>query len=110
MLRLIARPGRAEETIEALRVVMLPVQLEGGAARTLLSSEVGTPEAICYVEEWPTADALAADIRTHRFSRLLALMETAAEVPTLEFRFVTETRGLEYVEAVLLEAARPATG
>ena len=103
MLRLVALPGRAQETIQALRAVMLPVQLEGGAAQTHLLSEVGNPDAICYVEEWPAAEELDAEIRTRRFSRLLALMETAAELPTLEFRFVSETRGLDYVEAVRAE-------
>ncbi len=88
---------------------MLPVQLQGGAVQASLMIEAGGPDDICYIEEWPTADALAAEIGTRRFSRLLALMETAAEPPTLEFRFVAETRGLDYVEAVLSEAPRPAT-
>ena len=53
----------------------------------------------------PSADdpSSVERLATERFSRLLALMETAAEPPTLEFRFVNETRGLDYVADVRSE-------
>ena len=53
-----------------------------------------------YVEEWQDAGDLERELRSDRFSQLLALMETSAQPPALEFRVVTETRGLEYVAAV----------
>ena len=34
------------------------------------------------------------------FTRLLELLESAPEAPSLQFDFVTETRGLDYVEEV----------
>ena len=50
----------------------------------------------------PSADdpSSVERLATERFSRLLALMETAAEPPVLEFRFVERTRGLDYVAEV----------
>ena len=56
--------------------------------------------AVCYTEDWSSTEALEANIRSDRFSSLLALMETAAEPPTLEFRLVDDLRGLDYVAEV----------
>ena len=35
-------------------------------------------------------------LRSERFTRLMELMEMSAEPPTLDFRTITETRGLEF--------------
>ena len=67
---------------------------------THLCVEVGDPDVICYVEEWPDVEGLDEYLRSARFGRMLALMETAVEAPTLEFRFVSKTRGLDYVAEV----------
>jgi quinol monooxygenase YgiN len=100
LLRLTSRPGRLQQTVQALQAVMLPARLERGAAHTHISSDVGDGNVLCYVEEWPDVDKLNEQIRSPRFDRMLALMETAAEAPTLEFRFVSEVRGLDYVAEV----------
>jgi quinol monooxygenase YgiN len=96
-LRLTAPAGRSQETIQALRSIMLPVQLERGEAHTRLYEEVGNSGHFCYVEEWPGVEDLVAQVRSPRFARMLALMETAAEAPALELRFVSEVRGLDYI-------------
>ncbi len=88
---------------------MLPVQLGGGAAIARLTADVDDPDLLWYVEEWREAADLVAEIRTLRFARVLALMETAAEAPSLEFRFVSEVRGLDYVEEARGQS-RSATG
>ncbi len=109
LLRLHAPPGRSPQAVQALRSVMLPVRLDRGNVRAQLSADVENTDVLYYVEEWPAADDLVAEIRSPRFARLLALMETAAEAPTLEFRFVSEVRGLEYVEEARGQS-RSATG
>ena len=86
------------QMVQALRSVMLPVQLGSGTAHAQLAADVDNPDVLWYVEEWAETADLVAEIQSPRFARLLALMETAAEAPTLEFRFVSEVRGLDYVE------------
>jgi quinol monooxygenase YgiN len=99
-LKLTSPPGRVQQTIQALRSVMLPARLEQGMANVHLSSEVGDGNVLFYVEEWADVESLIKHIRLPRFAWMLALMETAAEAPTLEFRFVSQVRGLDYVAEV----------
>jgi quinol monooxygenase YgiN len=88
----------------------MPVaRLESGTAHTHLCAEVGNPDVFCYVEEWPDVEDLDEHLRSPRFGRMLALMETAAEAPTIEFRFVSRIRGLDYVVEVR-EPAHDAAG
>lgn len=100
LLKLKAPPGRLQQTIQALRSVMSPARLERGVAEAHVSSDVADGNVLYYAETWPEVAGLDEHLRSPRFARMLALMETAAEAPTLEFRFVSEMRGLDYVAEV----------
>jgi hypothetical protein len=68
---------------------------------------------LCYLEEWPDIEGIEEQIRSPRFGRVLALMETAAVPPTIEFRFVSSTRELDYIAEIREEmpaAKQGATG
>ncbi len=114
LLRLTAPPGGLEATIQAARLIMLPVRLLGGpAACAHLSVDVNDRNTLCYVEEWPDIEGIEEQIRSPRFGRVLALMETSAAPPTIEFRFVSSTRELDYIAEVRSElpaATQGATG
>jgi hypothetical protein len=53
-----------------------------------------------YVEEWATEEAMRRRVRSDRFTLLLEVLESASEAPGVQFDFVTETRGLDYVAEV----------
>ncbi|MBN2450301.1 MAG: hypothetical protein JXR77_07920 [Lentisphaeria bacterium] len=99
-LNLTAKPGHVTETIRALWSVVLSAQAESPDVRCAVWADAGRPDAVCYTEEWPDEVSLEQRVRSLPFLRLLAVMETAAEAPQLEFRLVSETRGLEYVREV----------
>jgi len=97
ILRLSVACDRRQETVTALRARQFPVQLDRRCAEVRLSSDVENQDCLLYTEEWPNLDDLIEEVGSDRFSRLLAIMETANAPPSLEFRFVTETRGLDLV-------------
>ncbi|MDM8007945.1 MAG: hypothetical protein QUV05_17540 [Phycisphaerae bacterium] len=102
VLTMVAYPRRATEMIRALRSLMLPLQAASGFVSCSLYSEPDRPEALCYVEEWQTPEELDRVIRSSHYTQLLALMEAAAEPPDLRLNWVTDVKGLEYLEAVRL--------
>jgi hypothetical protein len=53
-----------------------------------------------YLEEWATEEAMRLRVRSEPFTRLLELLELAREAPCVQFDFVKETRGLDYVAEV----------
>ena len=78
---------------------MLPARLSRGCSRVELCTEVERPNVLCYLEEWDVEKELLTELRADRFRQLLEVMEGASEFPFLEFRFVSATRGLDYVES-----------
>jgi quinol monooxygenase YgiN len=106
LVRMTAPPGRLQQTIQAMRSVMSPARPERGGAGARISSDVGDGNVLYYAEDWPDIGGLNEHLQSLRFGRMLALMETAAEAPSIEFRFVSETRGLEYVAEVREAADR----
>ncbi len=88
--------------VKALRSIMLPARAERGFVSSCIYQEVDQPEALCYVEEWASPAQMEDQIRSRRFGRLLAVMETAPRPPVLEIRWMSETRGLDYVGAIRL--------
>jgi quinol monooxygenase YgiN len=99
-LRMMARPRRSVEAIKALRSITSAAQVERGFISSRIYQEVGNPDALCLEQDWSSEPELKSNIRSSCFTDLLMLMETSHEAPTLEVHSVSETRGLEFVEAV----------
>lgn len=90
----------AKDVVDALRSVMRSVRLDSACLCAQILADPDSPEAINYVEEWPTEVALESRVGSPQFGTLLALMEAVPSPPTLEFRVIDEIRGLEFVETV----------
>jgi len=99
---MVVYPRRRAEIIQALRSLMLPLQAAPGFIFCRLCQEADDANTICYAEEWHTPEDLDRQIRSSHYTRLLAIMEEAAEPPELRLSWVTDVKGLEYLEAVRL--------
>ena len=94
--------GRTAEIVRALRSLMLPLEAAPGFISCRLYVEAGSPDSLCYVEEWRTAEDVDRQIRSSHCTRLLGLMEEAIEQPDLRLHWVADVKGLEYLERVRL--------
>ena len=88
------------DLIQALKSLMVSAQAEHGLMGCKLYQQVGNDSALCYVEDWLTLDDLEHQIRSNRYTQLLALMEMAIELPSLEFRTVSHIQGLDFLQDV----------
>ena len=86
--------------IQALRSLMLPIQLDRGCGGCHLYADVGESNSLLYVEKWATRKDLEREMRSCRLNRLMSVMESSPVPPVLEFRFVSQSRGLEYFAEV----------
>ena len=100
ILRLKSSGLHKAELLQALHSLMRPARAEKGFLTSQILLDVDDASAIRYEEWWESGEELESQVRSARFTRLLALMESATERPSLEFHSVAETRGLEYVAAV----------
>jgi len=86
--------------VHALRLLASPTRVEPGCLGCRVWTEDAEESTVRYVEEWATEDAMRLRIRSARFTRLLEVLESALAPPCVQFDFVTETRGLDYVAEV----------
>ena len=88
------------QVVHALRLLASPTRIEPGCLGCRVWTEDSEEPTVRYVEEWATEDAMRRRVRSQRFTRLLEVLESAPLPPRVEFDFVTETRGLDYVAEV----------
>ncbi len=93
-------PLRAGELIQALHSLIRQARAEKGFITCQLCLEADNANTICYEERWETQKDFEEQARSPRYFQLLALMESATEPPLLEFHFVSETRGLDYLASL----------
>ena len=87
----------AQELIEAFRFLAVGTRLETGC---LACSEWSERDFVVrYVEEWATEPDIRRRVQSERFTSVLAVLESAQDAQ-VQFDFVTESRGLEYVAEV----------
>jgi quinol monooxygenase YgiN len=87
----------ANDLLEALHFLARSARLEPGCLRCSAWAEQDA--SVQYVEEWLTEQDMRRRVRSDQFTRVLAVVESAAAAD-VHFDFVTETRGLEYVAEV----------
>lgn len=79
---------------------MLPCQSAPGFVSCRLLFDANDQNVLVYNEAWKTTEDLDRQIRSMRFTRLLSLMEDADQPPELKLSWVTDVKGLEYLESV----------
>jgi hypothetical protein len=99
-LKIIAGPKGGQPKIQALRSLMLPIQIDRGCGGCRIYADVGAANSLLYVDEWATGKDLEREMRSDLFARLLSVMASSPTPPVLECRFVSQTQGLEYIAEV----------
>jgi quinol monooxygenase YgiN len=99
-LRMMARPNRSLEAIEALRSIRVASQMDRGFIEGRIYREIDNPDALCFEQDWSSEPELKSHIRSSCFTDLLMLMETSPEAPTLKIHSVTSVLGMDYIERV----------
>jgi quinol monooxygenase YgiN len=83
-----------------LQVLAKSARVELGCIAVEVYKTVAVPRYICYDEIWESEAALRRMIASRHFSQLAALMELTSELPSCEFRFISQTYGLGFAEQV----------
>jgi quinol monooxygenase YgiN len=84
-----------QDLLEALRFLMLATRLEPGCCDC--SVWVSPDSTVHYVEEWQTEADMQSRVRSSDFTSLLGVIESVQQLPHVQFDFVNNTRGLDYV-------------
>ena len=96
---LAAPRGRFERLAATLRLLMAQAWAAEGCVNCHLSIDLHDPDTLHYVEEWTSEAELRRDIRSERFGRLIEALELAARQPRVDIQVISESHGLDYIEA-----------
>lgn len=101
-MRLVSDPRCTSALVSTFNSMMLPLQAATGFVSCALYVGAEDPDTLCYTEEWQTPEDLDREIRSIRYTHLLAVMEKAAERPDFQLYWVSDVKGMEYLEKVRL--------
>lgn len=94
-------PARFDEAAGALRSLAGPVRSQPGCLATSLLQDLNDRHTLVYVEEWRDLEHFERHLLTVWFRTVVAVMELAADSPTVAIDDVASRRGFELVEEVL---------
>jgi quinol monooxygenase YgiN len=99
-VRLVAARERVDDLVATLQqAVMWPAQQMRGCRFAQVYRSAGDRRRVEYVEEWDELRELRQECRSERFTRLIEVIEMAAEAPDVEVRDITGVHGLDYIAA-----------
>ena len=87
-------PRGAEDLVEGLQFQVPRTRLEPGCVRCI--AWLDPDSAVQYIEDWATEADFRRRALSDNFTLLLAVVESAKD-SSVQFDFVTQTRGLDYV-------------
>jgi quinol monooxygenase YgiN len=93
-------PGKQQVVVDILRSVIGQTRVKSGCMDCAFYTDQGEGQTILYFEQWQSREPLDRHIRSELYFRVLSAMELANEQPEIYFHEVSETRGLEYIEAL----------
>jgi quinol monooxygenase YgiN len=91
---------RPEELVEAFRFLMASTRVEAGCIDC--SAWIDADDRVSFTELWATEADIRRYVCSESFTSLLSVLEFGREA-TLQFDFVSETRGLDYVAEIRTE-------
>jgi quinol monooxygenase YgiN len=100
-LKMIVRPERRGDLLEAMRGMLEPARVERGCLNYCLYEDVEDRNTFFLLEEWETQQDLERHILTENQQRLLTVMDFLSEQPELRFNTVSHTVGMDLIENVL---------
>ena len=98
-----AQANYVQDLVEAFRFLMVSTKLDRGCLGCSVWTEPDS--SVHYVEEWSSEEDIRRRVGSDRFTSVLALLESVREPPHVQFDFVSNTRGLDYVAEVRQSSA-----
>ena len=98
-VRMVAPEDKRQEIVRTLRSLLEPTQVEPGCVTCHFYQDVQDENVLNYVEEWCSQEDLERHLRSDQYRKLLAVIDAAAEPPEIRFDTVSQTRGIETIEA-----------
>jgi quinol monooxygenase YgiN len=100
VLKLKPRLGKQQEMIDLLSAVEDQIRLKCWCIDCAVFAPSLEEGSILYMDQWSSKEDLCLHIQSPLFHWVLTAMELACEPPEIHFHEITNSQGLELVEAL----------
>jgi quinol monooxygenase YgiN len=98
---LIKVPGnRRKEFLDSARLIAGPTKVQPGCISCGFYQDLNDPNTAFYVEGWESRESLEQHIKSDPYRIILSLMELSEDPPEIKINTVSQTEGIETIEAL----------
>lgn len=102
-LRIVVPPARRDEVVRTLNSILGPTRVQPGCIGCHIYSEVEDQNVLILLEEWNSQTDVDSHLRSNHYRKVLALMEMSNTQPEIKFNSISDTKGMEVIEAARKE-------
>lgn len=77
-----------------------PIEAQPQNRTCRIYEEDGFDQAVLYVEQWASEAHFEQHVRSEVYRRILAAVEFSSKPPEIRFDFVSQSKGMELIEAL----------
>ena len=98
LIRIVPIPEKREKILEMLVSVARQAKLIHGCTGGTVCEERGNGNAIVYLENWASREALQRHVQSNIYIRVLHAMDLASEPPEISFYEISGEKGMELIQ------------
>jgi quinol monooxygenase YgiN len=102
-IKLLPQSDKRQAMIDILKSMQALTRTKPDCICCSLYEQSNDRHALLYVEQWQTREAFDRHVQSSMYMRLLTAMELGSEAPEIQFHDVSQTMGLELIEALRSE-------
>jgi quinol monooxygenase YgiN len=98
-LRIVVPPAKRNEVVRTLNSLLGPTQVQPGCISCRIYSEVEDKNVLILLEEWNSQADVDRHLRSNDYKKVLAVMDMSNTQPEIKFNTISDTKGMETIEA-----------
>ena len=98
--RIVVYPERLDDVLRTVRPLVGRMTDQPGCMGMKIYQDIDNANAVTLVEEWSSEADAKKHIASDDFRKILAVLDLSREPPEVKFGTVTNTGGMEFIEAV----------
>ena len=97
-LKIIVPRERQKAAIQTVRSILGWTSAQPGCISMAFYQDTNNPEIMMLLEEWEDWSGIENYIRSDAYRSILELIELSSDQPEINFRSVSNTKGMEFIE------------
>ena len=99
-IKLLPQSDKRQAMIDILKSMQAWTRTKPDCICCTVYEQANDTHAVLYVEQWQTKEAFDRHVQSSMYMRLLTAIELGSDPPDIQFHEVSQTSGIEMIEAL----------